>query len=69
MNNSLPNGGFPPIKLCNKNNEKNLKVSKEREYASNIKNINIRKILNNNIKKSIIFDDQEDSKNEEIEEV
>lgn len=69
MNTSLPNGGFPPIKLCNKNNEKTIKISKERLYSSNIKNINIRKILNNNIKKSIIFDDQEDTKNNEIEEV
>ena len=69
MNTSLPNGGFPPIKLCNKNNEKTKQVSKERQYSSNIKNINIRKILNNNIKKSLIFDDQEDNKIDEIEEV
>ena len=69
MNINLPNGGFPPIKLCNKNNEKHIKVSKERLYSSNIKNINIRKILNNNIKKSIVFDDKEDTKNDEIEEV
>lgn len=67
MNKNLPNGGFPPINNCNKNIEQNKKSSKERHFSSNIKNVNIRKILNNNVKKSIIFDDEQIE--EELEEV
>jgi hypothetical protein len=47
MNNKIPNGGFPPIYFClNNENIKNKK--KNREITSNIKNINIRQIINNN---------------------
>jgi PBP1b-binding outer membrane lipoprotein LpoB len=60
MNIELPNGGFPPIKMCNITNEKkeNLELIKERHIVSNIKNINIRKILNSNIKKSLVINDE-----------
>lgn len=68
MNTSLPNGGFPLIKFCNKNNEIKKKLSKERHYSSNIKNINIRKIINSNINKTNIIDDHDDN-SEIIEEV
>ena len=69
MDNSLPNGGFPPIKLCNKNNNQDKKLTKERYFSTNVKNINIRKILNSNIKKSVIFDEDQDNLIEEIDEV
>jgi len=69
MKTSLPNGGFPPIKFCNKNNDNTKKISKERHYSTNIKNINIRKIINSNINKTNIFGDEGKNNNEDIEEV
>ncbi len=48
MKKSLPNGGFPPIKICtSKNIDKSTKISKERHYSNNnnVKNVNIRDIL------------------------
>ena len=52
----IPNGGFPPIVLKTKNIKKNI----ERLFYSNDKNkININQILNINIKKSIIPDNNE----------
>jgi hypothetical protein len=47
MNNKIPNGGFPLIYFClNKTTSAN--KNKNREITSNIKNINIRQIINNN---------------------
>ena len=47
MKKNLPNGGFPPIKMCtSKNIDKSTKISKERHYSNNnIKNVNIRDIF------------------------
>ena len=53
--NKLPNGGFPPIIECLFEENKNIK--KERYLSSNIKNINIQKILNTNKQKKIITDE------------
>ena len=50
----LKNAGFPPIRFC-KNNENVLNNSKERFFQNNkIHNINIRQLLSNNEKKTII---------------
>jgi hypothetical protein len=60
MNNtkdSLPNGGFPPIKKCNSNKETTKEFTKERFAPSYKTNINITKILNTNIKKPIILEE------------
>ena len=55
------NGGFPPIKICNLT-KKETQITKERHAVSNIKNINIRKILNSNAKNPlIIMDDQKEN--------
>lgn len=69
MNTNLPNGGFPPIKNCNKTTENNKKISKERYFSTNVKNINIRKILNSNVKQVIVLDDIDNKKDNDIEEV
>jgi hypothetical protein len=51
----LKNAGFPPIKFC-KNNDTILNDSKERFFQNNkIHNINIRQLLSDNIKKTIII--------------
>ena len=62
METKLPNGGFPPIKICSsKNSAQTNSISKERLIAPTItKNINIRTILNSNIKKPIITNDDEE---------
>ncbi len=69
MNTNLPNGGFPPIKNCNKQTDNNKKISKDRYFSTNIKNINIRKILNSNVKQVIVLDDDKKTDNNDIEEV
>ena len=69
MNYNLPNGGFPPIKFCDNNKEKDIKLTKERHFSSSIKNINIRKILNNNTKKPLIIIDDKENDINYLEEV
>jgi hypothetical protein len=64
--NKLPNGGFPPIVECLFKENKNIK--KERYLSSNIKNINIHKILNTKKQKKIITDDHS-FENNDLEEV
>lgn len=64
--NKLPNGGFPPIIECVFEENKNIK--KERYLSSNIKNINIQKILNTS-KKKIIITDTNNYENDDLEEV
>lgn len=64
--NKLPNGGFPPIVECLFKENKN--ISKERYLSSNIKNINIHKILNTN-KKKIIITNEDSFENDDLEEV
>jgi len=56
MDNKIPNGGFPPINICSNNKLK--KFKKERLYVNNnnTKNINIKQIFNNNIKKCLNLD-------------
>lgn len=66
---SSKNGGFPPIRYCNNIDEKkNINIGpsqKERFFAPKISNnVNIRKILKENIPKSII---DVDNKNEKID--
>ena len=70
MKTTLPNGGFPPIKLCIKKEKENIEFSKERLAKPNItKNINIRKIFNTNTKKPIINISNDNDDIEIIEEV
>ena len=57
----LPNGGFPPIKLCKDKKDK-LKKTNERGFSSNI---NVKQIFN--IEKKNVVIEKED--NEEIVEV
>ena len=55
--NSLPNGGFPPIKICNSTKENTTEFTKER-YAPGYKtNISITKILNTSIRKPILLEE------------
>lgn len=56
----LPNGGFPPIKI-KKNKQKNKKEKGKEKgfFYSSKKKIDIRKILENKVKKPIV-DNQED---------
>ncbi len=65
------NGGFPPIKLCSDDKNKQelaKKQSKERFIANTTKqNINIRQILSDNKKKPIIITDNIDDNLEVIE--
>jgi len=63
------NGGFPPIRYCPEKavdkDSKNVNV-RERLFAPNInKNINIRQILKESIKKPVI--DLDTDKNEDLE--
>jgi hypothetical protein len=62
LNSQLPNGGFPPIILSNKeltnnkelsNNKKS--ISKERLFSSNINKFNIKELVSNTIKKPLIL--------------
>jgi hypothetical protein len=56
----IPNGGFPPIVFCNKKDKTiNKKVGKERLYIPDIKNINIKEILNTNTKIPLILNQEE----------
>lgn len=62
MNNqSIKNGGFPPIKYCKEiklREEVTGKTSKERFFANAPKqNINIRQLLTENKKKPIVISD------------
>lgn len=70
MNNqSIKNGGFPPIKYCKEiklREETTGKASKERFFANAPKqNINIRQLLTENKNKPIIITD--DNKEDELE--
>jgi hypothetical protein len=58
--NILKNGGFPPIKFCtNENKEEN---KKERFFQNNtIHNINIRQLLSDSNKKTIIVPVEDES--------
>lgn len=58
MDSKLPNGGFPPIVECLF--EINKKIKKERYLQSNMKNININKILNTKKEKLNILDDDKE---------
>ena len=54
------NGGFPPIKFCNKENNENIK--KERFFQNNtVHNINIRQLLSDTNKKTIIVPTEDES--------
>jgi len=54
MDKNIKNGGFPPLKYCDKN-KTSTNTSNERAFAGNINNnINIRQLINNNIKPIII---------------
>lgn len=61
----LPNGGFPPIKYCKKE-EKVIDNEKEKKgfFYSKKNSINIRDILKKNIKKTI--DSREEEELDEI---
>ena len=71
MDKNLPNGGFPPIKLCIKKDKKeNIEFTKERLTKPNItKNINIKKIFNTNTQKPLINISNDNDEIEIIEEV
>jgi hypothetical protein len=71
---SSKNGGFPPIKYCNNLDTKEKinkgSIQKERFYAPKISNnINIRKILKDNISKSIIDLDNKTEKLDIVNEI
>ena len=57
IKNSLPNGGFPPIKKCNISKENISEFSKERFAPGYKTNINITKIFNTSIKKPILLEE------------
>lgn len=58
--NILKNGGFPPIKFCINETKENGK--KERFFQNNIvHNINIRQLLSDTNKKTIIVPNEEES--------
>jgi hypothetical protein len=60
MTTDLPNGGFPPIKFNKRQKKKNKDEDKEKGFFySSKKKIDIRKILENKVKKPII-DNQTD---------
>jgi hypothetical protein len=65
---SKPNGGFPPIKYSDTDDNKN-KLSKERKFINPIKNVNIRDIFKTEIenKKLIDLNIEENKDNEELE--
>ena len=56
----MPNGGFPPIKYINKDNKSkkedkdNKEFKKERFFAPQVNNLNIRNILSDSIVKPMI---------------
>ena len=52
-NKSLSNGGFPPLKI-NKYEKKDKTLKIERNYKSNIKELNIKNILSQSIVKPMI---------------
>lgn len=64
-------GGFPPIKYCpEKDVENKNKGTRERFYAPKInKNINIRQILKENVKKPLIEIEQEKEELEVVDEI
>ncbi len=66
---SLPNGGFPPIKICNNIKENTPEFTKERFVSSYKTNINITKILNTSIKKPILLEEINKIEVEVIDEV
>jgi len=37
--NNLPNGGFPPIKYCKNTKKEQIEITKERHFASSVKQI------------------------------
>lgn len=50
----LPNGGFPPIVMCEETDSKEIKEEKKGFfYSTDINNLNIRKILKENDRKMI----------------
>jgi hypothetical protein len=63
------NGGFPPIKYCQKQNiDPKNKLSKERTFTTiPKKNINIRQLLANKNKKPIIIQEEEEDNIEIVE--
>jgi len=71
---SSKNGGFPPIRYCDNINEKEIinkgPNKKERLFAPKMSNnINIRKILKDNISKPIIDLDNKTEKLDVINEI
>ncbi len=58
----IPNGGFPPIRLCKVKKNDNKTQTKEREYVSNI---SVKQIFNIDKKKLIL----EDNKKDQIDEI
>lgn len=59
----LPNGGFPPLKICDEDNKKKTD-SKEKEkgffYSTKTNTINIREILKKSSKKVIVDSNREE---------
>ena len=71
---SSKNGGFPPIRYCDNIDEKEIinkgSIKKERLFAPKMSNnINIRKILKDNISKPIIDLDNKTEKLDVINEI
>ena len=60
---NIPNGGFPPIKICIKNNKENIK--KFREFQA--KNISIKEILAEKKNKKILDSEKNDNNLEIID--
>jgi hypothetical protein len=58
---SIKNGGFPPIKFCvNEDDKNNINNKKERFYQNNlVHNINVRQLLTEASKKPILTEREE----------
>ena len=59
---SKANGGFPPIKYCENKENTNKTIQRERAYAPQTNNVNIRQILKKNNKPVLPTEEKKDIK-------
>ena len=63
--NNLPNGGFPPIKYCKDTKKEQIETTKERHFASSVKQI----FSSENIKPIILDINKQNDEINEVNEV
>jgi len=63
--NNLPNGGFPPIKYCKNTKKDQIEITKERHFASSVKQI----FSSENIKPIILDINKQNDEINEVNEV